>query len=129
MSHYLKLPEGQHGPSSAGFGCGGSCLFAPRGTEHRRGAGVGRGSPCRYLAGCRWAGTGGLSFVRLSALPPTARPEFAARDSWSYKVPTLQSMSTLITAGPADLQIQNGLEHCDLPRHIPVTSTGTPRLL
>lgn len=70
--------------------------------------------------------------MRLSVLLPTARPEFAARDNWSYKVPTLLSMSTLITAGPADLQIQNTLEHCDLPRHprhIPVTSTGTPRLL
>lgn len=83
------------------------------------------GAPCSsrpYLAGCPWAGTGGLSFVRLSVLLPTARPEFAARDNWSYKVPTLLSMSTLITAGPADLQVQNRLEHCDHPRQIPVTS-------
>lgn len=125
-------PRDSTAPSPAGFGCGGSCPFAPRGTKHRTRPGGGTGLPgssCCYLAGCPWAGTGGLSFVRLSVLLPTARPEFAARDNWSYKVPTLLSMSTLITAGPADLRIQNGLEHCDLLRDIPVTSTGTPRLL
>lgn len=119
-----RTPQGQQGPSPARLGCGGSCPFAPRGTKHRTGPGVGRGP---YLAGCPWAGTGGLSFVRLSVLPPTARPEFAARDSWSYKVPTLLSMSTLITAGPADLRTQNGLEHWDLPgtsQRPPLTPPG-----
>lgn len=125
-SHYLELPRGSTAPAPPGSAMGGLL----RGTKHRTGPGAGTGlpgSPRPYLAGCPWAGTGGLSFVRLSVLLPTARPGFAARDNWSYKVPTLQSMSTLITAGPADLQTQNRLEHWDLPRHIPVTVTGTPQ--
>jgi len=55
--------------------------------------------------------TGGLSSERLSVLLPTARPEFGVKDSWNYKVLTLLSMSTLITAGLEDLQIQKRLEH------------------
>lgn len=56
--------------------------------------------------------------MRLSGLPPTARPEFGVKDNWNYKVPTLLSMSTLTTAGLEDLQIQKKLEHVAHPeRH------------
>lgn len=68
-------------------------------------------SPAGYLAGYLWAVTGGLSSERPSVLLPTARPEFGVKGSWNYKVLTLLSMSTLITAGLGDLQIQKRLEH------------------
>lgn len=49
--------------------------------------------------------------MRLSVLLPTARPEFGVKDNWNYKVLTLLSTSTLITAGLEDLWIQKMLEH------------------
>lgn len=71
--------------------------------------------------------------MRLSVLLPTARPEFGVKDNWNYKVPTLLSMSTLITAGLEDLQIQKKLEHVAYPeRHpqrspLPRTGSAKPR--
>lgn len=107
-----RISKAQNPASSAG----GFCPFPPRGTSSRtshRAAGTGlpRAPPVCYLAGYLWAATRGLSFVRLSGLLPTARPEFGVKDNWNYKVPTLLSMSTLITAGLEDLQIQKKLEH------------------
>lgn len=79
------------------------------------GTGLPRLPPNRYLAGCLWVVTRGLSFVRLSVLLPTARPEFGVKDNWNYKVPTPLSTSTLTAAGLEDLQIQKELERAASP--------------
>lgn len=104
--------------------CRGFCPFPPRGTSSRTchrtsGTGLPHAPLACYLAGYLWAATRGLSFVRLSGLLPTARPEFGVKDNWNYKVPTLLSMSTLITAGLEDLQIQKKLEHMAYPERHP----------
>lgn len=88
-------------------------LAAERATEQMGQAS--RAPPACYLAGYLWVATRGLSFGRLSGLLPTAHPEFGVKDSWNYKVLTLLSMSTLITAGLEDLQIQKKLEHVAYP--------------
>ena len=108
----------------AGASCGGFCPFPPRGTSSRTchrtaGTGLPCAPPACYLAGYLWVVTRGLSFVRLSVLLPTARPEFGVKDNWNYKVPTLLSTSTLITASLEDLRIQKKLEHVAYPERHP----------
>lgn len=115
-SHYWTTSSRAQNP--AGASCRASCtppvgLAAERATEQMGQAS--RAPPACYLAGYLWVATRGLSFGRLSGLLPTAHPEFGVKDSWNYKVLTLLSMSTLITAGLEDLQIQKKLEHVAYP--------------
>lgn len=123
----LNTPHISKAQNPAGASCRGFCPFPPRGTSSRtcHSTGLLCATPACYLAGYLWAVTRGLSFVRLSGLLPTARPEFVVKDNWNYKVPTLLSTSTLTTAGLEDLQIQKKLEHAAYPKTFAAMSATT----